>query len=285
MPTIKDKNIIALIPARGGSKSIPKNMRKAIFITVRTGSTRLPKKCLLKIQGLTTIQHLIRRVKRSKLADIIVLCTTKLREDDILCKIARNEKINCFRGSVKDKLERWLGAAEKFNVEFFVTADGDDIFCEPELIDLAFKQYQENKPDFIEGEGLVCGAFTYGIKTSALKKVCEIKDTDDTEMMWVYFTDTGIFKCEKLKKVPKIYKRPEIRMTLDYPDDFKFFKNVIENLGKEKKYFSLKDIIKYLDKNPKVVKINQYLQEKFKKRQKEKTKLILKEEYKNYAKL
>jgi len=45
MPTIKDKNIIALIPARGGSKSIPKNMRKAIFITVRTGSTRLPKKC------------------------------------------------------------------------------------------------------------------------------------------------------------------------------------------------------------------------------------------------
>jgi len=254
-------------------------MKKAIFITVRTGSTRLPKKCLLKIQGLTTIQHLIRRVKKSKLADIIILCTTELKEDDILCKIAKKEEIECFRGSVLDKLERWRGAAEKFNVEFFVTADGDDLFCEPELIDLAFKQYKKDKPDFIEGEGLVCGAFTYGIKTKALKKVCEIKDTKDTEMMWVYFKNTNLFKCEELEGVNKIYKRPEIRVTMDYPDDFKFFKTVIENLWKIKKDFNLKDVIEYLDKNPKVIKINQYLQKKFKNNQKVKTKLILKKEY------
>ena len=53
---------------------------KAIFITVRTGSTRLPQKALLKIHDHSTIEHLIKRVKRSKLADIIVLCTTNLPE-------------------------------------------------------------------------------------------------------------------------------------------------------------------------------------------------------------
>ena len=56
---------------------------KAIFITVRTGSTRLPQKALLKIHDHSTIEHLIKRVKRSKLADIIVLCTTNLPEDSI----------------------------------------------------------------------------------------------------------------------------------------------------------------------------------------------------------
>ena len=256
-------------------------MIEAIFITVRTKSTRLPKKCLLKIQGLTTIQHLIRRVKRAKLADVIVLCTTKLKEDDILCQIAKEEGIKCFRGSVKDKLERWRGAAEKYNVEFFVTADGDDLFCEPELIDLAFRQYKERKPDFIEGDGVKgvdvpCGAFTHAIKTNALKKVCEIKDTQDTEMMWVYFKDTNLFKCEKLRVTDETYKRPEIRMTLDYPDDFKFFRTIVEALGKTKKYFDLKDIIQYLDENPEVIRINQYLQERFRQNQKIKTKLILK---------
>lgn len=265
-------------------------MNKAIFITVRTGSTRLPKKCLLKIQGLTTIQHLIRRVKKSKLANIIILCTTRLKEDDILCKIAKKEGIEFFRGSAKDKLERWKRAAEKFNVEFFVTADGDDLFCEPELIDLAFKQYTLEKPDFIHGDGVKgvdvpCGAFTCAIKTKALKKVCEIKDTDDTEMVWVYFKNTGLFNYQKLEGVPLFYKRPEIRMTLDYPDDFKFFKTIIEKLGAIKKDFNLKDIISYLDKNPKIIKINQYLQEKFKKNQKLKTKLILKKEYQKYAKI
>jgi len=257
-----------------------KKLNKAILITVRTSSTRLPKKCLLEIQGLATIQYTIRRVKKSKLADIVILCTTELKEDDILCEIAKREGIEYFRGSVKDKLERWRGAAEKFNVDFFVTADGDDLFCEPELIDLAFTQYERNNPDFIETKGLVCGAFTYGIKTKALQKVCEIKDTDDTEMMWVYFKDTaGLFKLEELKEVNDIYKRPELRMTLDYPDDFKFFKTVIENLGAIRKDFNLKDIIKYLDRHPEIVKINQYLQEKFKNTQKNKTKLILKKEY------
>lgn len=265
-------------------------MRKAIFITVRTGSSRLPRKCLLEIEGLTTIQHLIRRVKKSKLADIIVLCTTNLEEDDVLRDIAEKEKIECFRGSAADKLERWRGAANKFNVEFFVTADGDDLFCEPELIDLAFRQYEKNKPDFIYGDGVKgvdvpCGAFTYAIKTEALKKACEIKDTDDTEMMWVYFKDSGLFNCQKLEGVSSFYKRPEIRMTLDYPDDFKFFATVIADLGQAKEEFNLKDIIHYLDKNPKVIEINQYLQERFKTNQKNKTALILKKDYQKYGKL
>jgi len=261
-----------------------KKYKKAIFVTVRTGSTRLPKKCLLKIQGLTTIQHLIRRVRKSKLADIIVLCTTKLEEDDVLCKIAKNEGIKFFRGSVKDKLARWLGAAEKFNVEFFVTADGDDLFCEPELIDLAFKQYVKKNPDFIYGDGVKgvdvpCGAFTYAIKVKALQKACEMKDTEDTEMMWTYFKDIGLFECQKLEEVPFFYKRPEIRMTLDYPEDFEFFKNVIENLSKFKKEFNLKDIINYLDMHPEVIKINKSLQNKFRRNQKQKTKLIIKNKY------
>lgn len=251
-------------------------MKNAIFITVRTESTRLPKKCLLKISGITTIEHLIKRVKRSKLSDSIVLCTTQQCEDDILCEIAKQQQIECVRGSVKDKLMRWQKAAEKFDVEFFVTADGDDLFCEPELIDLAFEQYRKNRPDFIAADGLICGAFSYGIKVDALKRVCEIKDTDDTEMMWVYFTQTGLFKIEMLQDVPSVFKRPEIRLTLDYEDDFKVFKKIIEHFADKKEHFGLRDIVNFIDKNPEVVKINQYLQKQFLDNQRVKTKLIVK---------
>lgn len=251
-------------------------MKKAIFITVRTGSTRLPKKALMEIMGKPTIGHLIDRVKRSEKADIIVLCTTKLDEDDILCQIAEKNGIYFYRGSIADKLERWRGAAEKFGIEFFVTADGDDLFCEPELIDLAFAQYERSEADFIEGKNLICGAFTYGIKTQALQKVCEIKDTDDTEMMHQYFTSTGLFKIEELNNVPHIFRRPEIRMTLDYEGDFKFFRKIIEHFSEKKEYFSLRDIVNFLDANPEVVKINQHLQKQFLDNQRFKTKLIIK---------
>ena len=222
-------------------------MRNAIFITVRTNSSRLPKKCLLEIAGKPVIVHLINRVKNSKLAEGIVLCTTTNQQDDILCDIATNEGISFFRGSENDKLERWRGAAQKYGVEFFVTADGDDLFCEPELIDLAFQQYGSGGADFIEGLHIPCGAFTYAIKASALRKVCEIKGTNETEMMWVYFKDTGLFKVEELKGVPQVFHKPEVRMTLDYEDDFKFFKNIIEHFVLHaQKYFSLRDVLAYL---------------------------------------
>jgi|TARA_R110000822_G_scaffold100080_5_gene225478 spore coat polysaccharide biosynthesis protein SpsF len=249
-------------------------MVTAILITVRTNSTRLPNKALLKIMGKETIVYLIDRVKKSKLADKIILCTTKNKEDDILCKIAKQNSIEYFRGSESDKLERWNGACKKFNVDFFVTADGDDLFCEPKLIDLAFKQQKVSQEDFITAENIICGAFTYGISHKALIKVCNIKDSDNTEMMWVYFTDTGLFDVSQLKNIPKEYMRNDIRMTLDYEDDFIFFETIIKHFGKQ--YFSLDDIILYIDKNPEVSKINLYLEDKWKKNQESKTELKIK---------
>jgi spore coat polysaccharide biosynthesis protein SpsF len=245
-----------------------------IFITVRTGSTRLPNKALLTIKDKTTIEHLIERVKNTKLSDTIVLCTTTLPEDDILCRIAEKNNIRYYRGSVEDKLERWKGAAEEHNIDFFVTADGDDLFCEPELIDLAFKQYQESKCDFIKAEGVICGSFTYGIKTTALNKVCEIKDSENTEMMWVYFTDTDLFDVQNLKNIPDEFCRSDIRMTLDYQDDFFFFKNIFNSFDTED--FSLRDIVNLIDSKPELKEINFYLEEEWKNNQVAKTNLKLK---------
>jgi len=263
------------------NKTIPKNKEpknKAIFITVRTSSTRLPKKCLLEINGKKNIDFLIERMKHSKKADMIVVCTTTNPADDILESIANKQGIKCFRGSEEDKLERWRGAAEKFDVKYVVTADGDDLLCSPELIDMGFEQLEKDGCDFIEekpGANVPIGAFTYGIKVSALQKVCEIKGSDNTEMMSVYFTETGLFEVEILKNIPEKLKRPEIRMTLDYEDDLKFFKNIIEHFS-SKKYFDLFEVMDYLEKHPEVIKINQYLTDAFLANQKAKTKLVLK---------
>ena len=58
-------------------------MLKAIFISVRTGSTRLPNKSILKIKDKYTIEYVIDSVKKSKYADEVVLCTTKKINDTI----------------------------------------------------------------------------------------------------------------------------------------------------------------------------------------------------------
>jgi len=230
---------------------------KAIFISVRTGSTRLPQKALKEIDGRTTIEYLIDRVKKSKFADKIVLCTTELSEDDKLCEIATKNDIEFFRGSSPDKLKRWLGAAKKYDVDFFVNADGDDIFFDSGLADICFEQHSSNseETDFIDGRGLYNDV--YGIKTTSLEKVCDRKSDTDTEFIRPHFvSEQAGFNVERIKNVPEIYKKKNIRMTLDYEEDLSFFETVIRHFHSMKTEMIFENILKFLESNPSVVSIN-----------------------------
>jgi spore coat polysaccharide biosynthesis protein SpsF (cytidylyltransferase family) len=56
------------------------------------------------------------------------------------------------------------------------------------------------------------------------------------------------------------YNRTDIRMTLDYLEDYKFFQSVMVGLGKQKKSPTFSNIIDYLTDHPEVVKINSELE-------------------------
>ena len=63
-----------------------------------------------------------------------------------------------------------------------------------------------------------------------MKKVCEIKDSEDTEMMWTYFKDTGLFEIAELEEVPLNFKNAKVRLTLDYPEDLQLFREIFRLL-------------------------------------------------------
>lgn len=248
-------------------------MNKAIFITSRANSTRLPDKWKLEFAGQSTLGFLIDQTKKSINANKIVLCTSDHPSSDELALIAQNKNILCFRGSENDKLDRWNRACQKYEIDFFVTVDGDDLFCEMSLVDLAFSQFDKNNSDFIRSKNIICGAFTYGIKSSILNNVCNIKDSSDTEMIEGYFIDSNLCKVEELEHVHPNYKREDIRMTLDYEDDYLFFKNVYNGINKN---VNLQNIISYIDKNPKVKLLNLFRQQEWKENQINKTKVEFK---------
>jgi len=255
-----------------------RSMNNGILITVRSGSSRLPRKAGLKIAGKPTIQYVCERSLRSRLANRVVLCTTTLAEDDWLAELAGTLGIETFRGSVLDKLERWRGATETYAIDRFVTADGDDLLCEPALMDMAFRQFDDTDPDLIEAPHLICGAFSYAIKTSALVKACQIKDSDDTEMMITYFKDTNLFRVEPLRGAPPEFEQPEWRMTVDYQEDLDFFRAVIESLVERgSRDLSLGEAVAVLEARPDLLQLNAHLSETWAQNQKAKTRLKLKE--------
>lgn len=252
-------------------------MKTAIFITIRMDSSRLPEKTMRTILGKPVLQHIVERAKLAKNFDEIVVCTTEREVDNRISDLAQELDVKVFRGSLEDKLERWNGAAKQYGIDYIVTFDGDDLFCEPILLDMGATQIRKGTYDFIEApDGLICGAFTYAFTARALEKVCEIKDSTDTEMMWTYFKDTGLFKTGCLENVEDVYFSNEYRLTLDYPEDFEFFTKVFEHFQCVNNDVPLREIVAYFKEHPEIPNINIGRQQEFLDNQKKKTKLVLK---------
>ena len=106
------------------------------IIQARTGSTRLPKKMIKKLGNEKVIEWVIKRLKKSKKLNQIILATSTRYEDKKLIKIAKQNEISFFTGSEKNVLKRYYDAAKKFKVKNIVRICADNPFISSSEVDL-----------------------------------------------------------------------------------------------------------------------------------------------------
>jgi len=245
---------------------VTKKIRVGYLIIGRLKSTRLPKKLLLEVQGKPIITHMIERLKLAKKVDNIILCTSTNPQDNPLAEIANNSSIGHYFGDPEDVLLRMLNTADAFNLDYILTITADCPFADPLYADKIVEKYLETDADLIRQFDLPHGAFSYGIKVEALREVIKLKDSSDTEVWGRYFTDTGLFHVLDLDVEDTHHYRPGLRMTLDYPEDFQFFKTIFDHLYPKNRNFTLSEILTLLDDKPEIIEINRSCGQRFKKR-------------------
>lgn len=230
-------------------------MRTGFLITARLKSTRLPLKILKDLNGRTVIERIIERAKEIKGISDIILCTSTNPQDKPLVDIARDNNIYYFRGDEKDVLKRLLDAAKSHHLDYFLGITADNPLFSTLYSNLIVNEIKRDGHDYIKVKGLPLGTATYGIRTKALMTVCEVKTIIDTEIWGDFIDRPEIFDVYTIQARGK-FNRPELRLTLDYEQDYELLHNIYSNLP-FKKVIKLSDVIDYLDKNPKIVKINQ----------------------------
>ena len=77
-------------------------------------SSRLPGKILKTIQGISIIELIVKRLKKSKLADDILVATSNNKKNKPLINLLK-KKIKFFCGSEHDAFSRFYYAAKKIN--------------------------------------------------------------------------------------------------------------------------------------------------------------------------
>ena len=260
------KTIINVDTKNNINNSMFKNDITAIIVA-RNNSRRLKKKAIKKICDIPTIVHLIKRVKKSKKVKRIILCTTKKKEDDILEKIAKINKILCFRGSDKNVLGRMLSSIKEIKTDIVVRITGDDILIDPHYLDKTIDYHLKNNLQYTDAKSLPSGIDTEIFDRTFLETINKLaEDTSGTEYLTYYVSDhKNQFKIGSLN-VKDTYRK-KIRLTLDNNKDFKVINTFLEEMNLNKKLFNytFNDLKYFYKNNKKLFNLNQSKSKKIEK--------------------
>lgn len=235
-------------------------------IEARMGSSRLPGKVLKEIQGKAMLEMMIERARRAETLDGIVVATTTSPADDAIVEVAQRAGVGCYRGSELNVMSRVLEAALAYGADLIVELTGDSPLIDPAIIDETVNAFLAGDYDYVANVlertypiGMDVQVFSTAILADAASRT---DDPIDHEHVSLYiYRHPEFYKVHNLVAAKKL-TRPDLRLTLDTPQDLALIRNLFDSLYPDNPTFSLADIIAYLDANPVVAALNAGVQQR-----------------------
>jgi glutamate-1-semialdehyde 2,1-aminomutase len=232
-----------------------------IIIQARLESTRFPNKILETLNKKTILKTLLDRLKRSKIADKIIVAIPKNKRNLALKNyILSNKSIKIYEGSSQNVLSRYFGAAKKFSSEIIVRITSDCPLIDTEILDKMILKFIELKVDYLSNTLKPTFPDGYDIEIFNFETLKETfvnaKKLIDQEHVTSYMKRNK--KKFKLKNYFHKINLSNLRLTLDEKVDFELISNVT-NVMKNKYFFSLNDVEELYKKNPKLFNLNSHI--------------------------
>ncbi len=231
-------------------------MKDCILVQARTGSKRLKNKILLKIQGKTILEILISRLKKCKKIQNLIIVTTKKSRDDIIIKICKKNKIDYFRGSENNLINRYYKCAKYFKVDNIIRITSDCVLIDPKIIDKLYTVFKKKKFDYISNttppnkstfpDGTDVEIFSFKV-LKKLNQVCRSKN--DKEHLTDYIWREGKFNTYTLKNKSD---QSKYKYSLDYKSDYNSIKKIFNVLKKKNKFGYMTEVINIVKKDKKI---------------------------------
>jgi spore coat polysaccharide biosynthesis protein SpsF len=232
-----------------------------MIIQARMGSIRLPGKSMMDLAGAPLVGRIIERVKRCQTIDQIILATTKEAEDNVLEKLALDDKVFSFRGSDNDLVDRYYQAAKIFKADVIVRLPADNPTPEPSEIDRIVNYHLTGQSDFSSNLAQVfengypdgIGAEVFGF--DVLEEVWQAGGTpEQREHLHLNFFDyasqqlvdpdkyqVGTVQC------PVEFRRPDLVLDVNTQKEYEFMVELYQYLYPRDSEFHITDIIDWYD--------------------------------------
>jgi spore coat polysaccharide biosynthesis protein SpsF len=196
---------------------------------------------------------LLSQLARSKLIDEIVLAISEDPANEVFVQFAKQHGLKYIRGDEVNVLHRLILAAEHVGADTVVRVTSECPFVYWQVIDDTIKQHDERKSDLTYPGNLPLGTHFEVISVQALKKANALGEKRHrSELVVSYIKDhPKEFEIQVLGVKEKL-RRPEIRLTVDYPEDLILVRKIVSTLMKDDDPPQMERIIEAIDQDPEI---------------------------------
>lgn len=238
-------------------------MDAIVVIQARMGSSRLPGKAMLPLDGTPAIVHEINRafsVDGIGRQDVVVATSEKPR-DDILEYTAEEAGATAYRGSESNVIGRIANAVEDAGADIAVRMCGDNTLIDPRLLEELLRRVREDDISYASSKfehtfpiGHNADAFT---RETIARAAANVASEYHMEHVAQYFKDhraeissanvtaAEIFPPELVESTPSF---PELRLTLDEADDYRLLSHVYDQVPYDG-VLDTENAIRYISEN------------------------------------
>jgi spore coat polysaccharide biosynthesis protein SpsF len=239
-------------------------MKVVAALACRVQSKRLYAKPLQFIDvenEITILEYLVSFLKTCKGIDEIVLAISEGMENKPFELLSGKMGLQYVIGPEFDVQQRLIMAAEKGGGDILYRITTENPFPYMDTFEEVLKKHVMNKAALTIIEGLPEGAYYELINLKDLKRANEEGEKRHrSELCTLYmFENPDKFYIQRLRTGSSKLQRPDIRLTVDYPEDLIVVRQVYKALKKDGKFIKIEDIIDYLDAHHKLKEINNWI--------------------------
>tara|TARA_Y100000591_G_C21758457_1_gene658770 strand:- start:199 stop:888 length:690 start_codon:yes stop_codon:yes gene_type:complete len=218
-----------------------------VIIQARMKSSRLPGKVLKKIDKENILEKILNSLKKCENIDGIIIATSKHKSDNKIVNFCIKNKVNYFRGDLKNVSSRFYNILKKKNYDFFLRVCADSPFLDFKNVKKFIKIAKKSKYNIITNtlnrtfpKGQSIEIFKTNFFVKNFKK---IKNKNDLEHVSKYFYKNK--EKFKIKNISLSKNLSHINLCVDTPDDLRRAKKITKIIERKfKSNFSMKNLVK-----------------------------------------
>lgn len=216
----------------------------------------------MDLAGEPLVGRILERVKRCREIHEIVLAVPDLQSDDDLAALGIAYGVKVFRGSENNLIDRYYKAARSVNADLVCRLPADNATPEPSEIDrivqhhlsLGRRGFSTNLTEvFGSGypDGIGAEVFEFSLLHEALHRCDSEQKREHVHLNFFDYSNErpvdSVWCPISTLKCPKEFRRPELILDVNTPEQYKFMKGLYEHLYHKNPNFSIRDIIDWYD--------------------------------------